>query len=77
MLKEDIAFIDDLGGTVSVAKACEITKGAVSQWRKNGIPKAQLKFLSLKFPIQYQQIYGDIKPTEKETATHSGSPKSD
>lgn len=75
MLKEDIAFIDDLGGTVSVAKACEITKGAVSQWRKNGIPKAQLKFLSLKFPIQYQQIYGDIELAEKSAAENSGSLK--
>lgn len=77
MLKEDIAFIDDLGGTVSVAKACEITKGAVSQWRKNGIPKAQLKFLSLKFPIQYQQIYGDIELAEKSAAEKSGSLKPD
>jgi hypothetical protein len=38
-------IIKRLGGTSKTAELCEITKGAVSQWLINGIPKAQLKFL--------------------------------
>lgn len=39
-------IIDKLGGTNSVAVLCApITKGAVSQWRKNGIPDGWLKYL--------------------------------
>jgi hypothetical protein len=40
-------YIDSLGGTSAVAKLCDRTKGAVSQWRKNGIPDAQYKYLKL------------------------------
>jgi hypothetical protein len=38
-------IIDRLGGTTQVAKLCEITKGAVSQWRTNGIPRATRLYL--------------------------------
>lgn len=38
-------IIKRLGGTSKTAALCEITRGAVSQWLANGIPKAQLKFL--------------------------------
>lgn len=38
--------IDFLGGTSAVAELCELTTGAVSQWRTNGIPKPWRKFLS-------------------------------
>lgn len=38
-------IIDAFGGTAAVARLCEISDGAVSQWRRNGIPKAQLRFL--------------------------------
>ena len=37
--------IDKLGGTTAVAKLCNVTSQAVSQWRKLGIPKARLMFL--------------------------------
>jgi hypothetical protein len=40
------AVIDGLGGTARTAELCELTTGAVSQWRQNGIPKPWVKFLS-------------------------------
>lgn len=43
-------IIDALGGTTHVAKLCEVTEGAVSQWRRNGIPNARLMYLRLARP---------------------------
>jgi hypothetical protein len=43
-------IIDALGGTSEVARLCEIQPPSVSEWRKLGIPKAQLKFLRLARP---------------------------
>jgi hypothetical protein len=43
-------IIDALGGTGEVAKLCEVTDAAVSQWRRDGIPKARLQFLRLARP---------------------------
>lgn len=43
-------IIDGLDGTVAVAGLCEIDPGAVSQWRKNGIPKPRMQFLRLARP---------------------------
>lgn len=37
--------IDGLGGTTKAALFCEVSKGAVSQWLTNGIPRTQRKFL--------------------------------
>lgn len=37
--------IDLLGGTSATARLCEVQPPSVSEWRHNGIPKAQLKFL--------------------------------
>lgn len=42
--------IDALGGTVEVSRLCCVTKGAVSQWRENGIPNARLMYLKLLRP---------------------------
>jgi hypothetical protein len=39
-----------LGGNAKTAELCEVTPGAVSQWLRNGIPKAQLKFIRLARP---------------------------
>jgi hypothetical protein len=39
-------LIDFLGGTSVVARLCDITTGAVSQWRTNGIPKGWFRFLA-------------------------------
>lgn len=43
-------IIDDLGGTTVVAELCSVTTGAVSQWRKDGIPDARLMYLKLVKP---------------------------
>ena len=40
------ALLQLLGGTVKVAKLCEVEPAAVSQWKKNGIPREQLLFLA-------------------------------
>ena len=46
----DSALIDLLGGTGAVARECEISDQAVSQWRENGIPHAWKKYFLLRFP---------------------------
>lgn len=38
-------IIDALGGTVAVARLCEVQPPSVSEWRQNGIPRARLLFL--------------------------------
>ena len=43
-------IIDELGGTNSVAALCNVSKGAVSQWRSDGIPAARLMYLRLARP---------------------------
>ena len=43
-------IIDALGGTLAVATLCQVTQGAVSQWRVNGIPKPRLMLLQLMYP---------------------------
>ena len=41
-------YIDKLGGSSAVASICDgITPQAVSQWRKNGIPRAWLRYLKV------------------------------
>ena len=57
MNKKHIEFIQRLGGATKVAVICEVTRGAVSQWKVRGIPKAQLNFLKTKFPKDYSDIY--------------------
>ena len=48
-------IIDSFGGTRAVAQIFEITDGAVSQWRTNGIPKASLMVLELLRPDLFDQ----------------------
>lgn len=43
-------IIQRLGGPTKTAVLCEVTPQAVVQWRDNGIPKAQLRFLRLARP---------------------------
>ena len=47
---ESNEIIDAIGGTSKVAELCNVTIGAVSQWRTNGIPQARLMFLKLSRP---------------------------
>lgn len=51
-------FINKLGGVSKVAEICCVTKGAVSQWKKNNkIPNAQFNFLKTKFPKIYKEVF--------------------
>lgn len=58
------AVIDGIGGTCAVASLCGITSSAVSQWRTNGIPKAQLNYLRLARPDVFARL-------ETKEATHA------
>ncbi len=55
-------IIDRLGGTVKTAELCELSKGAVSQWRTNGIPSPWLKFLRATHP----EVFAETWPPEEE-----------
>jgi hypothetical protein len=55
-MKSPGQIIDELGGTGVVAQACEVTPGAVSQWRDHGIPKAQWKFLAATNPSVFKGL---------------------
>jgi len=54
LLKNDSDLIDALGGTSEVARLCDLTTGAVSQWRTNGIPRAWKKYLQLAKPSIFE-----------------------
>lgn len=56
MLKTATAIIDALGGTTKTAEICGVSAAAVSQWRKNGIPHAQLRFLLLARPKKLRHL---------------------
>ncbi|HQS59751.1 MAG: hypothetical protein B7Y56_03130 [Gallionellales bacterium 35-53-114] len=59
-------IIDDLGGTNAVAEICNVTKGAVSQWRKEGIPDSRLMYLKLLRPDIFSSP--DKKPLPQDAA---------
>ncbi|MDP2688195.1 MAG: hypothetical protein Q8O62_13300 [Aequorivita sp.] len=48
-LKKHRALIQQIG-TAALIEMFEITKGAISQWRLKGIPKARLMYLELRRP---------------------------
>ena len=58
----DNEIIEALGGSTAVAELCEVTVGAVSQWRTDGIPKARMMYLKVVRPDVFQ------KATQKEAA---------
>lgn len=41
----DSQIIDALGGTAAVARLCDVKQPSVSDWRKDGIPKARRMYL--------------------------------
>lgn len=57
----DAQIIDALGGTSEVARLCEVTPGAVSQWKTEGIPKPRLMFLKLARPKIFRQLNRSIQ----------------
>lgn len=62
---DDSKIIDDLGGTAKVAALCDVSMAAVSQWRKNDIPKQQLRYLKLICPSAFGIA---AKPAKKRSA---------
>jgi DNA-binding transcriptional regulator YdaS (Cro superfamily) len=74
-LTED-ALLQLLGGTGKVAKMCNVEPAAVSQWRKNNIPREQLLFLAARiekeshglvtrqdlFPESWHLIWPELLP---------------
>lgn len=63
-------IIDALGGTSKVAQMCDVTDSAVSQWRVNGIPKPQLRFLRLARPEVFAALEC-CSPAPRRRATDS------
>lgn len=53
---DDKDIIKRLGGTTKVAELCEVTKQAVSQWKTNGIPKTQRKYLRAVRPEAFTAV---------------------
>lgn len=50
-----ISIIKRLGGTTAAAELCDVTPGAVSQWKgAKGIPKQQLRFLKVVRPDLFE-----------------------
>ena len=45
--RADSELIDRLGGTVAVARLCEVSSQAVTQWRRSGIPRARRMYLEV------------------------------
>lgn len=50
------SIINRLGGTGAVAKLCDVTPQAVSQWREAGIPKPWMKYLQLAKPEEFAEL---------------------
>jgi len=70
------ALLQLLGGTGKVAQMCNVEPAAVSQWKKNGIPREQLMFLAARieneshglvtrqdlFPNNFYLIWPELLP---------------
>jgi len=50
------AVIDALGGTAATAQLCQVRMPSVSEWRRNGIPRARLLFLKLARPDLFASL---------------------
>ena len=55
-------IIDRLGGTSETARLCDIQPPSVSEWRKKGIPKAQLKYLKAIRPEVFEETPAPVPP---------------
>ncbi|OXI26880.1 hypothetical protein CFB35_09935 [Burkholderia sp. AU16482] len=50
------AVIDAFGGTAATAYLCQVRMPSVSEWRRNGIPRARLLFLKLARPDLFASL---------------------
>ena len=62
-------IIDRIGGTSRVAEMCEVTKSAVSQWRRNGIPLGHMKFLRVVRPDAFDEVDSTESSAAKAVAS--------
>lgn len=68
-------IIDALGGTSAVARECEIQPPSVSEWRKKGIPKPQLRALRLAHPEVFDKLEAEQPPTDPSQEPDRGRRK--
>jgi len=65
----DSDIIDALGGTLAVARMCDIKGPSVSEWKRNGIPKPWRRYFEQLRP----DIFGD--PPEATAKVITPKPK--
>lgn len=74
------AIIEALGGTFRVAELCEVRPPSVSDWKKNGIPRARLMFLRVIRPDVFRELDGnhceEAPPTMTQTIPPTATPRS-
>lgn len=63
--------IEAFGGPTKTAELCEVSKSAVSQWKNNGIPKTQLKFLRASHPEVFEQLTKTCRSPLRPKFDHS------
>lgn len=58
-----------LGGQAAIARECDISESAVSQWvDDNWIPPARLMYLRLAHPGKHWDLYEQVKRKHAEAA---------
>ena len=70
MVMDSNQIIDALGGSGEVARLCEVSVSAVSQWRKDGIPRARLMYIQLAHP----EIFGKTQKSRVRRRNHEAAP---
>ena len=60
--------IDLLGGTNAAARFFEVAPASVSEWRRNGIPKARAMYLRAARPDVYQESLRTAAEPQKVAA---------
>jgi hypothetical protein len=58
-------IIDELGGTCEVARLCEVSAQAVSQWRNDEIPQARLMYLKVIRPDVFKKLGAQERAPKK------------
>jgi hypothetical protein len=61
-------LIDRLGGTVAVARLCEVSSQAVTQWRHVGIPRARMMYLRAVRPAVFA-VGNEVAVSADDAAT--------
>lgn len=69
----DSELIDALGGTSKVSTVAEVTAAAVSQWRKNGMPKAWRKLFEIQLRERNAALLADPQVPEVDAKSSPSS----